>query len=247
MRKGKSARQGIRSAARFGGPLFWGGRPKGYPLPKGGAQASITEDIPERVFALKLIYKGNYKGEEQPPKGELPADAVRFDEPETPEELTKAAFRFAVPTVLLVALVVLLSAAFSGGFKLNLFSPYLYLGALLFLPCPRLCTRSAAGGRWISSFRHRCCSWSACTHQQGRSFHEPVAESVLGWLPFWSGRCCPMARCAAICCFPFRHGGAGQGGDYLNAFNALRQMPKGSMQRFRVHALVHAGFIRGAE
>ncbi|MGI6151162.1 MAG: DUF3267 domain-containing protein [Christensenellales bacterium] len=190
---------------------------------------------------MKLIYKGNYKGEEQPPKGELPADAVRFDEPETPEELTKAAFRFAVPTVLLVALVVLLSAAFSGGFKLNLFSPYLYLGALLFLfallPHELLHAICFSRGHEVElyvSFRHMML-FVVCVQpiSKGRFiFMSLLPNLVLGWLPLLVWAVLPYGEVRSNLLFSFSVMAVlGGVGDYLNAFNALRQMPKGSMQQ----------------
>lgn len=38
---------------------------------------------------LKLIWKGKFNGVEDLPIGELPKNAVRFEEPESAEELAK--------------------------------------------------------------------------------------------------------------------------------------------------------------
>ena len=43
---------------------------------------------------LKLIWKGKFNGVEDLPIGELPENAVRFEEPESAEELAKETRRF---------------------------------------------------------------------------------------------------------------------------------------------------------
>lgn len=40
---------------------------------------------------MKLIYRGEYRSEDQLPKGNLPQNAIRFDEPETAEALVRRA------------------------------------------------------------------------------------------------------------------------------------------------------------
>ena len=49
---------------------------------------------------LKLIWKGKFNDVEDLPIGELPENAVRFEEPESAEELAKETRRFLIPVAL---------------------------------------------------------------------------------------------------------------------------------------------------
>lgn len=193
------------------------------------------------VLRLKLVYKGNYKGEEQLPKGALPEGAVKFAEPETPEELNKSAIRFAVPAVLLIGLVVLLSAVFSGGVKLNLLSPYLFLGAALFFFAllPHELLHAACFGKdhevelYVSP--KNMMLFVICVQPVSKRrfiFMSLLPNLVLGWTPLLVWAALPYGAAHSNLLFSFSVmailGGIG---DYLNVFNALRQMPKGSMQQ----------------
>ncbi len=190
---------------------------------------------------MKLVYKGNYTGEEQLPKGELPAGAVKFIEPETPEELTKTALRFAVPAVLSIGLVVLLSAVFSGGVKLNLLSPYLFLGIGLFffalLPHELLHAVCFGKDHEVELYiapKNRML-FVVCVQPVSKRrfiFMSLLPNLVLGWAPLLAWAVLPYGGAHSNLLFSFSVmailGGIG---DYLNVFNALRQMPKGSMQQ----------------
>lgn len=91
--------------------------------------------------ALKLIYKGNYQSDGQLPKGTLPQNAVRFIEPETAPELNKAAAKFVLPTLLLMAIVITASYACYGRLHVSARSPFFPLGmiaAFLYMPLHEL-------------------------------------------------------------------------------------------------------------
>jgi len=68
---------------------------------------------------MKLIYKGRYVSEDQLPKGNLPINAVMFQEPETISKLNIVATLFALPALLLIGLVVLGSVLLHGRINLQ--------------------------------------------------------------------------------------------------------------------------------
>ncbi len=190
---------------------------------------------------MKLVYKGSFKSEEQLPKGELPEGAVKFVEPQSPEELTKAALHFAVPAMLLIALVTVLSAIFSGGIKLNILSPYFYFGALLFiaalLPHELLHAICFGKGHVVELYisPKNAMLFVTCIQPISKRrfiFMSLLPNVVLGWLPLLIWAILPYGEVYSNLLFSFSVmailGGVG---DYLNVYNALRQMPKGSMQQ----------------
>lgn len=190
---------------------------------------------------LRLVYKGTYQSEEQLPKGELPPNAVRFDEPETAEELNKRAMRIGIPAAAFIAVVVLVSALFSGFVKLNLLSPWFYAGFALFLfallPHELLHAVCFGKGQQVELY----VSWKnlmlfvVCVQPVSKRrfiFMSLLPNLVLGLLPLLLWAALPYGEVHSNLLFSFSAmailGGAG---DYLNVYNALRQMPKGSMQQ----------------
>ena len=94
---------------------------------------------------LKLIWKGKFNGVEDLPIGELPENAVRFEEPESAEELAKETRRFLIPVVIFLLIVIFLRIKINGFFGvrdvLNIFGiilipfsilPHEYLHAIFF-------------------------------------------------------------------------------------------------------------------
>ena len=94
---------------------------------------------------LKLIWKGKFNGVEDLPIDELPENAVRFEEPESAEELAKETRRFLIPVVIFLLIVIFLRIKTNGFFGvsdvLNIFGiilipfsilPHEYLHAIFF-------------------------------------------------------------------------------------------------------------------
>ena len=68
---------------------------------------------------LKLIWKGKFNGVEDLPIGELPKNAVRFEEPESAEELAKETRRFLIPVVIFLLIVIFLRIKINGFFGVS--------------------------------------------------------------------------------------------------------------------------------
>lgn len=68
---------------------------------------------------LKLIWKGKFNGVEDLPIDELPENAVRFEEPESAEELAKETRRFLIPVVIFLLIVIFLRIKTNGFFGVS--------------------------------------------------------------------------------------------------------------------------------
>lgn len=190
---------------------------------------------------MKLIYKGTYKSEDQLPKADLPENAVRFDEPESAEELIRRASWFGLPVVAMLGLFVLLSALISGRVKLNFLHPAFFGGMVLFLPAMlphellhAVCFGKNAEVELYTSLKNLML-FVVCTKpiKKGRFILMSLLPNlVLGVLPLFVWVVLPYHEVWSNALFAFSamalFGGVG---DYLNVYNALRQMPKGSVQQ----------------
>jgi len=190
---------------------------------------------------LKLIYRGEYRSEDQLPKGNLPQNAIRFDEPETAEALVRRAAWFCVPAGAFIALVVAVSALFSGFVKINPASPAFFAGMALFLLAllphellHAVCFGKDAEVELYISIKNMML-FVVCAKPISKRrfiFMSLLPNVVLGALPLLVWAALPYDGVFSNLLFSFSVmailGGVG---DYLNVFNALRQMPKGSMQQ----------------
>lgn len=186
---------------------------------------------------MHLIVGGHYREESQLPIGDLPENAVRFIEPETPEKLAVAAVKYMLLSLLIAGAAIGAAVLLHGGirFSVNLFGFVLPL--LLIVPHELLHAVCFPKDAEVELF------WSI---KSGMAFvvsTAPVSKTrfillslcpnlVLGWLPLlvWmrypevlglSGMLLPTAliMIASGC------------GDYLNVYHAMTQMPKGSIQQ----------------
>ena len=189
---------------------------------------------------MKLTYRGVFKDPEQLDKGILPENAVKFNEPEDPAKLSIAAAKFLIPAFLLVGILMAISSMLYGGLHLKFtysgFWLAFILSLLTFLP---------------HEFLHAICFGKKANvdmyviPKQMMIFvysPQPISKSqfiflsllpnlVFGWIPMLVWVALPPSQFstslfyfAALC---ISYGG----GDYLNTYNAIRQMPKGSMQQ----------------
>jgi len=190
---------------------------------------------------MKLIYKGRFTDIDHLPKGNLPEHAVKFNEPDTMEKVMEKALIFSMLAFVPVVLVFLLSLALHqriilqfdivGFFVWTIISlPALLVHELLHAVCfgknseVELYTALDKGALFV-----------ICTKPITKAryiFLSLLPNIVLGlvplvvWLllPFWGLNSTGMFIFAVIMLL-------GGGGDYMNVYNAARQMPRGSMQQ----------------
>lgn len=190
---------------------------------------------------MKLVYRGNYKGEEQLPKGDLPENAVPFVEPETPAKLNLTASLFAIPALLLCGVLTLCSVLIYGRFRFSMNHIWCPIGAfaslLTVLPHELLhgvCFGRNARVELYVSLKNLMAFVVSTEPVSKRRFIglSLLPNLVFGWLPMLVWAFCPLGDAAASFLFAFSIMSVLLGvGDYMNVWNALRQMPKGSMQQ----------------
>jgi len=194
---------------------------------------------------LKLVYKGKFESVEQLPKGNLPPNAVKFDEPDNMEGIVKAAMKYCAAAMALGLAVLVLGLFVHGFSRLQLLessaSFFLALGAAILILVPSL---------FIHELLHAVCfrkndivelyvslksgtAFVTCTSPISKArfiFLSLLPNVVLGWLPLIAWVVFPIYGFWAnvLWLYALMHISVG-GGDYLNVTNALRQMPKGSM------------------
>jgi hypothetical protein len=188
---------------------------------------------------MKLIYKGVYKNPEQLDKGELPENAVMFKEPDDPLQLNVIASLFAIPGILLIVPFYMLHQVlyFSGDAILLRFS---FIGILLaFLSMPlheylhAICFgKKAEVHMYIIPTQLMAFVYSTVPISKARFIFLSLLPSlVLGWIPLTIWTLMPPHTWDATV-FTFAALGIIFGcGDYMNIYNAARQMPRGSLQQ----------------
>jgi len=193
---------------------------------------------------MKLVYKGIFKSEDQLPIGNLPENAIKFDEAGSMDELGKAVIKPSIFTGLFVGLLFVLVSLFVHGK-----APVELIGVLF--------GNSARWGfgLWILSLfvheiLHAICFgkddevelyislafWFViCVQPITKArfiFLSLLPNIVLGWIPLLLWVVLPYSEAYSSALFAFGALSTLAGaGDYLNAYNAIRQMPKGSMQQ----------------
>jgi hypothetical protein len=190
---------------------------------------------------MTLIYKGRYKSEDQLPKGNLPANAVRFKEPDSPGMVNLVAGLISIPVIIVVIAVALASARWHGGIVMNPNPawnlPGILMSFLIMVPHEFLHAvwfgRQAEVELYIAPSKMMMFVISTQPISKGRFIWLSLFPNlVLGWLPFLIWTVMPDRSALSnlllfFSVFTILMGG----GDYMNIFNALRQMPKGSMQQ----------------
>ncbi len=189
---------------------------------------------------MKLIYKGNYKGDKDLPIANLPSNAVKFKEPETPESLAKEASFFLIPIVVIIGVIMIISITINGEFSYK----FSYLGfviAMLFslltiLPHEILhgiCFgKNAEVQLYISMKNMMAFVVSNQPISKKRFiFLSLLPNLIFGWMPLFIWAILPYNSIISNFLLPFSIMCITFGvGDYLNVYNAIKQMPKGSIQ-----------------
>ena len=188
---------------------------------------------------MKFVLKGKYEGEEQLPKADLPPHAVKFREPEGPAELNVVALLFLLPPIFLMAIIVLLSVAIHGKIIIDFHLGSVILAFVLcivaLIPHELLHAvnfpKDAEVQMYYSIKHFMLFVVSTAPVSKGRfiwlSFFPNL---VLGWLPFLLWAFLPSVPEFSTVLLVF--GGMNillGGGDYMNMYNAWRQMPNGAV------------------
>lgn len=187
---------------------------------------------------LKLIWKGKFNGVEDLPIGELPKNAVRFEEPESAEELAKETRRFLIPVVIFLLIVIFLRIKINGFFVvsdvINIFGiilipfsilPHEYLHAIFF-------PKDAEVEMWYSIKQRLALVTSTTAITKKRFiFLSLFPNIVFGFLPLiiWIFIPSYMSFISGIL-FTFGFISLIMGvGDFMNIYNTIKQVPKGAM------------------
>lgn len=79
---------------------------------------------------MRLIFKGNYTKETKLPEADLPYRAIKYREPDTPAEVNMIAMLYAIPSLILILLIISAQWLIHGSLMLNI-SLWGILGAFL--------------------------------------------------------------------------------------------------------------------
>ena len=182
--------------------------------------------------------EGKFNGVEDLPIDELPENAVRFEEPESAEELAKETRRFLIPVVIFLLIVIFLRIKTNGFFGvsdvLNIFGvilipfsilPHEYLHAIFF-------PKDAEVEMWYSIKQRLALVTSTTAITKKRFiFLSLFPNIVFGFLPLiiWIFIPSYLSFISGIL-FTFGFISLIMGvGDFMNIYNTIRQVPKGAM------------------
>ena len=191
---------------------------------------------------MELVFMGVCRDMNKLPIGNLPEKAVKFVEPDNKEALEKAVVPFLVPPFIVVGLALLIGFLVNGSLNITIDSNFLWV----FLICVVLILVAM----FIHEFLHAICfgKGSVVHLYVNLSFFfvhstTPISKkrfifmcllpnTVLGLIPLTVWIFTPMPSTMGTGLFVFSAIMCLSGcGDYMNAYNAYRQMPKGSMQQ----------------
>ena len=189
---------------------------------------------------MKLIYRGRYTGESQLPRADLPPGAVPFREPADTAALNLAAMKWSLLALAAAAALGVVTIPLRGGLVLGAgfwFMAGFAASFLTLLPHELLHGLCFGRGAEVHLFvsPKDLMAFVVCTRPVSRGrfiLMSLLPNLVFGWGPFllwcltpYGGAWSDGLLWFSLCCISFG------GGDYLNVWNALRQMPRGSVQQ----------------
>ena len=189
---------------------------------------------------MKLTYRGTFKDAEQLDKGILPENAVKFIEPEDPAQLNIAAAKFLIPAFMLVVILMGISSLIYKGlvfhFTLSGFIIAFILAFLTLLPHEYLHAVCFGKGVDVDMYviPKQAMVFVYSTHPISKArfiFMSLLPNIVFGWIPMLVWVILPYSQLSTVLFIFAAMSISFGGGDYLNTYNASRQMPKGSMQQ----------------
>ena len=191
---------------------------------------------------MKLRFMGICKDMNKLPVGNLPENAVKFVEPDSKEALEKAVLPFLIPPFIVIGLALLIGFFVHGTLNISIDSGFIWV--LL------ICLALVLVAMFIHELLHAICfgKGSEVHFYVNLSFFfvhstTPVSKKrfifmsllpniVLGLIPLAIWIFVPLPLTIGTVFFVFSAIMCLSGcGDYMNAYNAYRQMPKGSMQQ----------------
>ncbi|EOU1764132.1 DUF3267 domain-containing protein [Clostridium perfringens] len=180
---------------------------------------------------MKLIWKGKFNDVEDLPIGELPENAVRFEEPESAEELAKETRRF---FLIVIFLRIKTNGFFGVSDVLNIFGiilipfsilPHEYLHAIFF-------PKYAEVEMWYSIKQRLALVTSNTSITKKRFIFLSIFPNIVfGFLPLiiWIFIPSGMSFISGIL-FTFGFISLTLGsGDFMNIYNTIKQVPKDAM------------------
>lgn len=187
---------------------------------------------------MKLIWKGKYKNVEQLKIGELPENAVKFKEPNSPLMLNLVASIFVIPVLIIIGIAIVIK--FYLQQNMNSFNFYNYIGVLLafLMIVPHELLHSIAFPKnaevqlWFSPKSLMAFVFSTYPVSKKRFIYISLLPNIIfGIIPLilWIVIPTKFNEISEIM-FSFSFISLLFGvGDYLNVFNTIIQMPKDSV------------------
>jgi len=184
---------------------------------------------------MKFIYKGFLKDKEMLPKGELPTDAVIFKEPKRQAELFAVSALFILPALAVIAVFIFIRFLLYGEVAWDITIAGLIASLIIMIPHEFLHAICFGKGAQVEMYVVSMGMCVVCTKPITKArfiFLSMFPNILFGMLPMVIWVLLPYIEGFSSHLFTFAAFGVLSGvGDYLNVFNATRQMPKGSMQQ----------------
>jgi len=185
----------------------------------------------------KLVFKGFYKNEEQLPKGILPSNAVKFKEVSPLGEIDATIVLLFVSTLIFISLVLIGSTAIHGSFNMRVSLGGVWLFFIALLPHELLHYLAFGEGSVVELYiapKHLALFVTSTTPMTKKRFIyiSLLPNIVLGLIPCLAWMLLPYNEMYSDILITFSVMMLLAGiYDYYNAFNALHQMPRGSMHQ----------------
>ena len=186
---------------------------------------------------MKLKYKGFFKSNEQLPIGVLPANAVKFKEPQNMTKMVIISLIFVLPAMLGMSLFLIGSYLLHGDLELESTGLGLLLALLFVFPHEYLHAvcfgKEAEVELFIAPKQLALFVISTQPITKARFILMSLLPNLVsGWLPLAVWMILPYNTVFSDHLLTFSVISILFGlGDYMNVFNAFRQMPNGSMQQ----------------
>jgi len=187
---------------------------------------------------MKIVWKGKFTDMQQLPVGDLPANAVKFKEPETLPELGRAASKFLIPVVIIILFAAYIKIRLGGSVHFpDAFNIWgILLALLMIIPHELLHAiafpRHAEVQVWHSLRNGMAFVTSTCPMTKARFiFLSLLPNIIFGFLPLliWILLPAEFSQTAEIL-LSFATLSLVMGvGDFLNVYNAITQVPNHAM------------------
>jgi hypothetical protein len=187
---------------------------------------------------MKLIWRGKFINEKQLIAGDLPYNAIRFKEPETPAMINLIASLFIIPVIIVIAIAVYIKTLL--GTNINFFDMFnlwgIGLALLVIFPhefLHAICFPKRAEVQvWYSLKNMMAFVFSTCPTSKLRFIFLCLLPNIIfGLIPLIAWIFIPLEfTVISKTVLTFASFSLSMGiGDFLNVYNATIQMPKNSV------------------